>query len=153
MDTKTNNKEHFQSNYQKGAIMTASYWQDRAIENKGDMFLAILAAQEMSQNIPDYPFRDKFPEQVLKLADWFVETTKLKPNGHNYKKWIKAIIFANDAGYTMEDWENGWLHTGEGENITITDPLSLLGIVGERKARRERREEKYKDDKLEKWGL
>ena len=124
--------------------MTATYWQDKATEQKGDMFLAILAAQEKFIDVPDWPYRDKFPERVLELADRFVSTTKLKPTGHNYKKWIKALVYGMDAGYTVEDWENGWLHSGEGENFTVTDPLSLLGVVGERKARAERRETKYK---------
>ena len=123
--------------------MTATYWQEQAKENKGDMFLGILAAQERFSDVPDWPYRDKFHDRILALADWFVDTTKLKPNGHNYKKWIKALVYGMDAGYTIEDWENGWLHSGEGEAFTVTDPLSLLGVVGERKARAERRETKY----------
>ena len=123
--------------------MTATYWQDKASANKGDTFLGMLAAQEHYQDITDYPFRDKFPEPILHLADWFVETTKIKPNGHNYKGWIKAFNFCIDAEYSLEDLENAWLHSGEGESFTVTSPFSLLGVAGERKARAERRETKY----------
>ena len=121
----------------------ATYWQEKAQENKGDMFLGILATKEIGENGTNYLYREKIPEPLLHFCDWFVTTTKIKPTGQTYKGWIKAFNYCVEAEYSLEDLENAWYHSGEGEAFTVTSPFSLLGVAGERKARAERRNTKY----------
>lgn len=121
-----------------------TYWQDKAKET-GDTFDIMLAWMEKAEAEPDknYPLREKFPEPILHFVDWFVLTTKLKPSPRTYRGWIKAFNYAIDEELSIEDFENAWLHSDEGNNFTVTSPFSLIGVAAERKARAERRETKY----------
>lgn len=113
-----------------------TYWQDEAKKNKGDMFLGILAAQEASENVPNYTNRHKIPEAYLELCDWFVEATGLEPDGKVFTDWLDTFSYWVSKGLTKDDLQIALNdRRNKGEFVFRPGTLTLTAVAAKAQRR------------------